>query len=370
MTGRKTSSTIFLTLLALLLSTFVFTPHSFAQNPTGREAPRAVKKEPAPPKKEKSKSAASPSRSAGPSRSASSTKTSNSVKAADTVKTASSTKTNRSGKSGKTGTVRAPIGKTTLVNAKLTLVAPAGASVEVDGKPRGVIGPDGNLVLSGLAPGDHQVLVSAAGYELWRDTFVMSTASTRFEVPLRKKPATGRLELTSNEAGTEILIDEKYGVKTLPGQVTRVDGLFPGVRQLRAIKPGFREWRGSVTVKAEDTVAVSIVLIPILDPQMIRIPEGQFLRGNDKGARDQRPSHQVFTTAFEISRSEVSNRLYKYFIDATNRPAPRGVGFGWDRRQLPSRTRRSTCRLRFVGRRHGLLQMALGTDRPKLSPAY
>jgi formylglycine-generating enzyme required for sulfatase activity len=68
---------------------------------------------------------------------------------------------------------------------------------------------------------------------------------------------------------------------------------------------------------------------------MIRIPEGQFLRGNDKGAKDQRPSHQVFTTAFEISRSEVSNRLYKYFIDATNRPAPRGVGFGWEGNNYP-----------------------------------
>jgi hypothetical protein len=307
MIGRKISRAIFLTLLTALFSILVF-----AQNPTGREAPKPAKKEPAPAKKEKSKLVASP------------------------TATASSGGPGKSGKSGKPGTVRAPAAKTGLVSAKLTLVAPPGASVEVDGKPRGVVGSDGNLVLSGLAPGDHQVSVLAAGYEPWRDTFVMSTASTRFEVPIIKKPATGRLALTSSEPGTEILIDEKYGVKTLPGQVARLDGLLPGVRQLRAIKPGFREFRGIATVKANETVAVNIELKPILDPEMLRIPEGQFTRGNDKGSRDQRPSHQVFTLAYEISRSEVTNRLYKFFVDATNHPAPRGVSYGWNGANYPA----------------------------------
>ena len=311
MIGRKTSYSIFLPLLTALFSILVFAQYGFAQNPTGREAPKPAKKEPAPAKKEKSKSVAG---SAGSARSGS---------------------PGKSVKSVKSGTVRAPAAKTTPGAAKLTIVAPPGASVEVDGKPRGVVGADGSLVLSGLALGDHQLSVTAPGYELWRDTFVMSVASTRFEVPIKKKPPTGRLALTSSEPGTEILIDEKYGVKTLPGQVTRVDGLLPGVRQLRAIKPGFREWRGIVTVKANETIAVNIELKPILDPEMLRIPEGQFTRGNDKGARDQRPSHQVFTTAYEISRTEVTNRLYKFFIDATNRPAPRGVSYGWQGNNYP-----------------------------------
>ena len=323
MIGRKTSLTFFLTLLAALFSLLVFAQYAIAQNPTGREAPRSAKKEPAPiqkkepapVQKEKSKSVA------GSTRSAISENTGRSGK---------------SGKSGKSGTVRAPAAKTTTVGAKLTIVAPPGASVEVDGKARGFVGSNGNLVLGGLAPGDHQLRVFAAGYEPWRDTFVMSSASTRFEVPIVKKPPTGRLAFTSSEPGTEILIDEKYGVKTLSGQVTSIDGLFPGVRKLRAVKPGFREWRGTVTVKADETVAVNIELKPILDPEMIRIPEGQFIRGNDRGARDQRPSHQVFTTAFEISRGEVTNRLYKFFIDATNRPAPRGVGYGWNGNNYPA----------------------------------
>ncbi|MGH9768243.1 MAG: SUMF1/EgtB/PvdO family nonheme iron enzyme [Blastocatellia bacterium] len=300
MFGRNISRLIFLALLAALFSILGFAQNIFAQNPTGREAPKPAKEAPKPAKKDRDKPIAKPARSTG------------------------------SGKYGKSGTAKATAAKSTPTIAKLIIVAPPGALVEVDGKTRGFTSDDGNLILSGLAPGDHQLTVSAEGYEPWRGIFVMSTASTRFEAPMRKKPATGRLALTANETGAEILIDEKYNVKTLAGQVVYVDGLLPGVRQLRAIKPGFREWRGTATVRVNETAAIKVELKPFLDPEMLRIPEGQFVRGNDKGGKDQRPSHQVFTVDFEISRSEVTNRLYKHFIDATGHPPPRGVGYGWN----------------------------------------
>jgi len=321
MIGRSTSHLI---LSALLLSSILlFAQNAFAQNPTGREAPK-------PAKKEKSNPAV---KGAKPGQSVKDAKPSQSVKGA---KSGQSIKSGKSGQGAKSGSARSPATKSTKTGATLTIVAPPGAAVEVDGKARGVVGVDGDLVVSGLAPGDHQLNISADGYEPCCGTFVMSVASTRFEAPMRKKSSTGRLALTSNEPGTEILIDEKYGVKTAPGQVMRVDGLLPGVRQLRAIKPGFREWRGTVTVKANETVAVNVELKPLLDPEMLRISEGAFVRGNDKGAKDQRPSHQVFTPAFEISRSEVTNRLYKMFIDATNHPAPRGVSYGWNGNNYPA----------------------------------
>src|SRR5262249_11733617 len=312
MIGRKPSCAIFLTLLAALFSVLVLAHSAFAQNPTGRENPTLPKKEPTPAKKEKSKSVASSAGSAG------------------------SVSSGKSDRSGKSGTVRASAAKTTPGAAKLTIVAPPGASVEVDSKPRGTVGADGNLVLSGLAPGDHQVSVSAAGYEPWRDTFVMSVASTKFEVPINKKPSTGRLALTSSEPGTEILIDEKYGVKTLPGQIASIDGLLPGVRQLRAIKPGFREWRGVVAVKNKENVMGNIELKTNLSPENFPLPASPVTPGSPKSAKNQHPPHQVFTTAFEISRGEVNNRLYKFFIDATNHPAPRGVSYGWNGNNYPA----------------------------------
>jgi formylglycine-generating enzyme required for sulfatase activity len=288
MIGRNTPRVIIPVVLAALFSTTIF-----AQNPTGRELPKPAKKSS---EKPKPKSGAKSANAAPPR--------------------------------------RAPA-KSTPAPARLTIVAPPGASVEVDGRQRGFTGVDGNLVVAGLAPGDHQLGVTAEGYEPWRGTFVMSVASTRFDVPIRKKPATGRLALTANEAGAEIFIDEKNAALTQAGQAVNVGGLFTGERQLRVTKPGFREWRSVVTVKANETVAVNIELKPVLEFEMMRVQEGYFVRGADKGPRDQRPSHQVYTLEFEISRREVTNRLYKYFVTATGRPAPRGAVYGWVNNDYP-----------------------------------
>jgi len=217
----------------------------------------------------------------------------------------------------------------------LTIVAPPGTAVEVDGKPRGVVGARGELTVPRLAPGDHQLGIFAKGYEPWREIFVMSVASTKFEPPLKKKPPAGRLALIVDEPGTEILIDETQRFTTMPWQVRLIIEVAPGVRQLRAIKPGFKEWSETVVVKAKETATVNIELKRSLDMEMLRIPEGPFLCGDDRGAKDQRPSHQVATSEFEISRDEVTNRLYKFFIDDTGRPAPQGLDYGWDGNNYP-----------------------------------
>jgi formylglycine-generating enzyme required for sulfatase activity len=284
MIGKNIPRVIALTLLAVMFSTTVS-----SQNPTGREAPKPSKK--------------------------------NSKK---TVK-----------KREKPATTQRTPSRPSTAGPRLTIAAPPGALIEVDGKARGFAGIDGNLILAGLQPGDHQLVVTADGYEPWRGTFVMSTASTKFDVPIKKKPATGRLALTANEPGTEIFIDEKYSVRALAGQTMYVDGLLPGVRQLRASKAGFKEWRGTVTVKANETIAVKVELKPHLEFPMLRVPEGAYIRGNDKGGKDQRPAYQVYTPEFEISRIEVTNRFYKYFVDLTGHPPPRGAGYGWNGNNYP-----------------------------------
>jgi formylglycine-generating enzyme required for sulfatase activity len=219
---------------------------------------------------------------------------------------------------------------------KLTIAAPPGAIVELDGKTRGLTGLDGLLVLRDVAVGEHQLAVSADGFEPWRGAFVMSTAATRFDVPIRRKPVTGKLAISANVAGAEITIDEKYTVKSVAGEAVTVSGLFPGPRQLRAVKPGYEEWRGVVTIRGNDTAPLRVEMRPALDPEMIRLPEGSFVQGSETGDKDQRPPHQVYVNAFFISRREVTNRLYKVFIDATNHPAPRGTGYGWTDRTYPA----------------------------------
>ncbi len=213
---------------------------------------------------------------------------------------------------------------------KLTIVAPAGALVEMDGRMQGIAGVDGNLVITGITPGDHQLAVTADGYEPWRGTFVMSTASTRFDVPIKRRPRTGRLAVTTNESGAAVVIDEKYVIRPpVAGETLYIDGLLPGVRRVRATKRGFKEWNGVVTIEVYETVPLRIQMERQLDPEMLLVQAGAFPMGSARGDRDQRPEHDVYTPAFEISRSEVTNQLYKVFVDETRHPAPRGLGYGW-----------------------------------------
>ena len=284
-----------------VFSLLILSQYAFTQNPAGREPSKTDQTD-------KNKSAARPAKSAGKA---------------------------KSDKPRKPASNRTPSPKSTSVRAKLTIVAPPGTTVEVDGKRRGVVGGAGDLTLPGLAPGDHRLKIIADGYEPWRGMFVMSVASTRFEPPLRKKPPTGRLVLTAGEPGTEILIDETRSFTIQPWQVKLIVDVAPGQRQLRAIKPGFKEWNETVLVKSNETATVNIDLKRIIDLEMLRVSEGPFICGADRGAKDQRPAHQVLTPEFEISRTEVTNRLYKIFVDATNHPAPQGLDYGWNENNYP-----------------------------------
>jgi formylglycine-generating enzyme len=82
-------------------------------------------------------------------------------------------------------------------------------------------------------------------------------------------------------------------------------------------------------------VIVSVALKPNLEIGMLQVAEGNLARGNDNGPRDQRPAQVVFVSEFEISTREVTNRLYKHFVDATRRAAPRGPIYGWEGNNYP-----------------------------------
>jgi formylglycine-generating enzyme required for sulfatase activity len=146
---------------------------------------------------------------------------------------------------------------------------------------------------------------------------------------------TGKLAILVNQPGTEILIDEKLSVKSIAGQQISVDGLLPGKHQVRATKAGFREWRGVAEVTANATSRLEIALTPVIDPEMIRVVAGDFIMGSDSGAKDAKPAHPVYLNDYEIARREVTNRVYKMFLDATNHQPPNPQLSGWQGRNYP-----------------------------------
>lgn len=67
--------------------------------------------------------------------------------------------------------------------------------------------------------------------------------------------------------------------------------------------------------------------------QMITIPMGTFIMGSDKGvAEDASPGHPVKVASFALGKYEVTNKEYKEYIKANNRPSPEG----WSGTEYPT----------------------------------
>jgi formylglycine-generating enzyme len=60
----------------------------------------------------------------------------------------------------------------------------------------------------------------------------------------------------------------------------------------------------------------------LVGPQMVRIPEGWFLMGSEKGQDNERPVHRVWVDAFEFAATQVSRAEYSKFLAATGHREP------------------------------------------------
>jgi len=61
---------------------------------------------------------------------------------------------------------------------------------------------------------------------------------------------------------------------------------------------------------------------PIIEPVLVRIPEGWFQMGCATGRDDEKPVHRVWVDAFELAAHQVTNDEYGCFLAATKSAAP------------------------------------------------
>ena len=63
--------------------------------------------------------------------------------------------------------------------------------------------------------------------------------------------------------------------------------------------------------------------IKVIEPTMVRIPEGWFAMGCASGRDDEKPVHRVWVDAFELAIFQVTNAEYACFLAATGAAAPK-----------------------------------------------
>lgn len=60
----------------------------------------------------------------------------------------------------------------------------------------------------------------------------------------------------------------------------------------------------------------------IIEPALVRIPEGWFLMGSESGQDCEKPVHRVWVDAFLLGATQVTNAEYAEFLRATGESAP------------------------------------------------
>lgn len=60
----------------------------------------------------------------------------------------------------------------------------------------------------------------------------------------------------------------------------------------------------------------------IVEPVMVRVPEGWFSMGYSGGRDDEKPEHRVFVDAFELAAFQTTNEDYARFLDAAQHTKP------------------------------------------------
>jgi len=130
---------------------------------------------------------------------------------------------------------------------KIVVRSTAGAEVYLDGASRGKIDAGGTLALTDVAPGSHQLRVTAQGKSDYEQKYVSVSAGaeTAIQAQMVDLPGTIRVRATP---GAKVYIDDKWpAVVHVNGEVTL--GPFPaGSHPMRVVAEGQPEFRRDVTI--------------------------------------------------------------------------------------------------------------------------
>lgn len=150
--------------------------------------------------------------------------------------------------------------------------------------------------------------------------FMLPTGGSGFTLVVKGAPA-----------GSEVFVNNiKAGVAGEDGTL-RLANLEEGEKSLRISRAGFADFESTLSGKKGEERSVEARLLPTeidFKGEMVFIPAGEFVMGNDNNEDDEKPAHKVNVPAFYIDKYEVTNAQYKAFCDARGVRPPANPG--WD----------------------------------------
>jgi len=197
---------------------------------------------------------------------------------------------------------------------------PSGAKVLLSGKAVGTT----PLELKELAPGEYLFDLVTATHRGQAKVSVQAGQVQRVKVQLSKLRAS--LRVVSRPAGAKVFLGEEFRGYT----PLELEDLPVGSFRLRLSlvdSAGRRSALRQVVLQpGRNEVVVEDFALEAPPEGMVYVPAGKFLMGDGKGKKDERPVHEVYLSGYFIDRTEVTNRAYLAFCEATGRKPPAYAG--------------------------------------------
>jgi sulfatase modifying factor 1 len=133
-----------------------------------------------------------------------------------------------------------------------------------------------------------------------------------------------KLTVKSAPPGSVVYVNDTRRDAVGADGTLKLADLPPGPVALRITHEGYADFTASVTANKGEERALDALLLPNeieyanqgRTSQMVLIPAGEFVMGDDKHDDDEKPTHKVTLPAFYIDKYEVTNAQYKQFCDA------------------------------------------------------
>jgi serine/threonine-protein kinase len=137
----------------------------------------------------------------------------------------------------------------------------------------------------------------------------------------------GRFTLTVTGAipGSSVFINGQALGMVGPDGMARISRIKSGSAQIRISYEEITYFSAETDISADKEIRLEPPPLPReidYNGQMVLIPAGEFIMGDDGGSLSERPAHRVNLGAYYIDKFEVTNGQYKLFCEKTGKKPP------------------------------------------------
>jgi len=142
---------------------------------------------------------------------------------------------------------------------------PSEAKIVIDGQQVGDTNAYGTLTTSRLRVGEHTLIVTRQGYDEWRQTFNIAFTDFSKNLNIKLNATKYKLTVVSSPGGSEVLVDNVSMGSTNESGLLETTPLAPGEHTLIVRRDGYREWKQSVQLTADQKLDVTLTSAPVAD---------------------------------------------------------------------------------------------------------